>query len=98
VDVAAIEPARPGAYALDAFPVDLVSPGPVVVVGPAAIAVAEALARAGRRDVRAVTIQPSAAPVAALGAGRLAAGLTEDVASFEPDYVTPAYVAVSGNR
>ncbi len=81
-----------GAYALDTFPADLGGDGPTLVVGPAAGVVANALKSAGRADVRVVPVAISALHVAAIGAARLAAGLVEDLAGFEPNYVTPAYV------
>jgi tRNA threonylcarbamoyladenosine biosynthesis protein TsaB len=90
--------ARPAAasYALVDLPPEL-APGPTLIVGPAAEAVGAALASAGRRDARWVATQPDASAVAALGWARFQSGLTEDLAAFEPDYVTPAYVgAVTG--
>jgi tRNA threonylcarbamoyladenosine biosynthesis protein TsaB len=64
-------------------------------VGPVAEEVAAALQAAGGPDVRAAVVAPSAVPVARLGRSRLVAGLTEDAAAFEPDYVTPAYVGAA---
>ncbi|HLA63120.1 MAG TPA: tRNA (adenosine(37)-N6)-threonylcarbamoyltransferase complex dimerization subunit type 1 TsaB [Rhodothermales bacterium] len=66
--------------------------GPVWIVGPAAEDVAAALRQGGAADVRAHPTLPSAVSVARLGAARLAAGQTENLAAFEPDYVAPAYV------
>jgi tRNA threonylcarbamoyladenosine biosynthesis protein TsaB len=80
------------AHRLDALPSSLTSGAPsVMVIGPAADPVAHALGEAGH-ETKAITLQPSAASVAHLGAARLAAGVTADVVGFEPEYVTAAYV------
>src|SRR5690606_36454033 len=82
---AALELSEPEAWA---------PPGsrPLTLVGPASEAVAEALRRAGRRDLRVFEAEPSAVHVAALGAERHENGRVENVATWEPFYLK-AFVA-----
>jgi tRNA threonylcarbamoyladenosine biosynthesis protein TsaB len=85
------------AHRLDALPSSLIGDASrVLVIGPAAHPVAQALREAGHAAT-AIEMQPSAASIAHLGAARLAAGLTVDVAAFEPEYVTAAYVGGPGS-
>jgi tRNA threonylcarbamoyladenosine biosynthesis protein TsaB len=66
--------------------------GSLTLVGPAAGAVGEALRRAGRPDFRLFDAEPSAVPVAVIGAEKLERGEVENVAAWEPFYLK-AFVA-----
>jgi tRNA threonylcarbamoyladenosine biosynthesis protein TsaB len=65
---------------------------PLTLAGPAAEAVAAALARAGIGPFTVHDAGPSAAAVAEIGLERLSEGRTENVAAWEPYYLT-AFVA-----